>query len=311
MLPLTTFTHEFEGEPLVTLTYDGRPAWVARHIGARLGYSHGGKRLPNKILGEWADEFIEGQDYAFLTGEELEAFKGLAAGGPGEVPANTRRGLLILFETGLHLALVKTQRPIGKRLRRFLVDQVLPQLVRTGAYQPTPSVPETAIVLVTLPPPRPTLSERRELRLARQADTRERWVDLLDRRLKVQTLHRTVDRLQGTPLLPNDVAATLEVTAAEIALDADLAVLMPETRRWVSPGQIARRWAVSKERVGRVITMLGLRGNEAFSRRVMRRYGKTESGEPRRVFSWVYNAAAEALIEETLDSLGYAPQDAA
>ena len=37
---------------------------------------------------------------------------------------------------GLHLVLAKTNLPIGKRLRRFLVDEVLPQLVRTGRYAP-------------------------------------------------------------------------------------------------------------------------------------------------------------------------------
>lgn len=308
MQPLATFTHDFEGEPLVTLTTQGRPAWSARHIGARLGYSHAGKRLPNKILGEWADEFIEGRDYAFLTGDELEAFKGLAAGGPAEIPANTRRGLLVLFESGLHLVLVKTQRPVGKRLRRFLVDEVLPQLVRTGAYQPTPPDAEAAVLVITVSvPERPTLPQRREARLALQAETRERWVDLCDRRLKVQALHRTLDRLQGTALLPSDVAATLEVTAAEIALDADLSALKPEVERWVSPSEIAMRQGVSAQRVGRVITMLGLRGNPAFSKRVMNK----ARGHDRMVFTWVYNAAGEALIDEALAALGFPPKDAA
>lgn len=158
MLPLSTHLHEFEGQPLVTLSWEGRPCWVARHIGARLGYSHEGKRLPNKIIGEWADEFVSGHDYAFLTGDDLEAFKGIAAGGPAEIPASTRRGLLVLFESGLHLVLAKTNLPIGKRLRRFLVDEVLPQLVHapkvtTKRDRPSPA-PE--------PPPSPEVQEGRQ-----------------------------------------------------------------------------------------------------------------------------------------------------
>ena len=42
----------------------------------------------------------------------------------------------MLFESGLHLVLAKTDQPIGRRLRRFLVDEVLPQIARTGAFQP-------------------------------------------------------------------------------------------------------------------------------------------------------------------------------
>lgn len=304
-MTVQTFTHTFEGEPLVTVHYQGRPAWIARHIGARLGYAHDGKRLPNSILGEWKDEFIEGRDYAVLSGDELAAFKELP--GAEGVAATANNTLLVLFETGLHLALIKTRKPVGKRLRRFLAEEVMPQLVRTGAYQPGMAV-GAALVLVSVPSePAPTLAERREARLAQQADTRERWVEFCDRRLQVQTLHRTIDRLEGARLLSPEEVASLQVTAAEIALDADLTVLRPERERWVSPGQIARRWGVSKDKVGRIVTLLGLRGHPAFSKRVVRRYGTTETGEPRRVFSWAYNGAAEALIEEVLDAMGCEP----
>ena len=304
MKPLATFTHEFEGEPLVTLTYKGRPAWVARHIGARLGYSHRGKRLPNKVLGEWADEFIEGQDYAFLTGAELEAFKQLAAGTAAEIPARTRRGLLVLFESGLHMVLVKCQKPIGKRLRRFLVDQVLPQLVRTGGYTPDHTVTEAGVVLVAVSPLRPSLAEQREARLSRQAVTRERWVDLSDRKLKVRALHRAIDR---TPALPDDVVAALEVTAAEIALGVDLAPLKPETERWVSPTEIAKKWGVSPQKVGRVITSLGLRDDQRFSKRVLNKARHAD----RIVISFLYNDEAVARIEAVLRGDRQPPQDAA
>ncbi len=305
MQPLTTFTHTFEGKPLVTVTWQGRPAWIARHIGERLGYSHGGKRLPNKILGEWADEFIAERDYTILSGDDLAAFKELP--GAEGVAASTHARLLLLFESGLHLALIKTRKKLGRDLRQFLAREVMPQIVRTGAYQPTGGL-DAALVLVSLPAPvGPSLAERREARLAQQADTRARWVDFCDRRLQVQALHRTIDRLEGTRLLSAADAATLELTAAEIALDADLEVLKPERERWVSAGQIARRWGASKERVARVIRLLGLQGDEVFSRRVVRRYGTTDSGEARRVFSWVYNGAAEALIEEMLDAMGFEP----
>ena len=305
-MTIQTFTHTFAGEPLVTVNYQGRPAWIARHIGERIGYSHGGKRFVNLILGEWKNEFVEGRDYAVLSGDELAAFKELP--GAESIAARTNNSLLVLFESGLHLALIKTRKKLGQDLREFLALKVMPQLVRTGAYQPGVAV-GAALVLVSLPDePAPSLAERREARLAQQADTRERWVDFCDRRLQVQTLHRTIDRLEGARLLSPEEVASLQVTAAEIALDADLTVLRPERERWVSPGQIARRWGVSKDKVGRIVTLLGLRGHPAFSKRVVRRYGTTETGEPRRVLSWAYNGAAEALIEEVLDAMGCEPE---
>jgi prophage antirepressor-like protein len=241
MLPLSTHLHQFEGQPLVTLTWDGRPCWVARHIGARLGYSHEGKRLPNKILGEWADEFVAGHDYALLQGEDLASFRAAVAAS-GLSTSNLGRGsLLVLFESGLHLVLAKTNLPIGKRLRRFLVDEVLPQLVRTGRYAPEHEgrrVPQEEVdrILLLFPhfkPRTPSLTARREARLALQARTRARWVDVCDRRLKVGALHRLVDALGDR--LDNDARAAIEIVAAEIATGLDLAAaILPDPDGFVA-----------------------------------------------------------------------------
>jgi len=304
MNALAAFTHDFEGSPLVTLNYDGRPAWPARHIGTRLGYSHGGKRLPNKILGEWKDDFIEGKDYAILAGEELAAFKKLT-GASGVVSPNANSGLLILFESGLWMVLVKTGRPVGQRLRRFLVEQVLPQIGRTGAFDPEREVIAGVVVEIEFNQPAEGIAGRREARLARQAATRERWVDVCDRRLKVGALHRAIDR---APALPDDVVAVLEVTAAEIALGVELSGLKPETERWVSPSEIAKRWGVSPQKVGRVISGLGLRDDERFSKRVLNKAKHAEKV----VITFLYNALAEALIDEALRAAcATPPQDAA
>ena len=310
MNALATFTHDFEGSPLVTLTYEGKPAWVARHIGVRLGYSHGGKQIPNKILGEWKDDFVEGRDFAVLSGDELAAFKKLS-GASRVVSPNANSRLVILFESGLWMVLVKTGQPIGLRLRRFLVEQVLPQIGRTGGYDPRREVLAGVVVEFEVQVGQPEgVAGRREARLARQAATREKWVDVCDRRLKVGALHRAIDR---APALPEDVVAVLEVTAAEIALGVELSALKPETGRWVSPTEIAKRWGVSPQKVGRVITGLGLRDDERFSKRVLNKAKNTEKV----VITFLYNALAEALIDEALraaceaPSTDAPPQDAA
>jgi prophage antirepressor-like protein len=307
MSTLSTLTLPFEGEPLTTLTWDGQPAWVCRQIGARLDYAKSGKRLVSRIRREWADEFIEGKDYVILSGPELAHLKAFAGRGTPGVPSRAG-SLMLLLESGLHLVLTRTDKPIGKRLRRFLADEVLPQLARTGAYSPDAPPKDTPdLVVVSLPVREVPLSRQREARLARQAETRERWVDLCDRRLKVATLHRAIDRCKDEGELPDDVAAALEVTAAEIALGADLSGLKPATERWVSPTEIGKRWGVSANKVGRVITKAGIRGDERFSKRVMNK----ARGHNRVVFSFVYNAAGEAIIDDLLASEGQQPLDAA
>jgi prophage antirepressor-like protein len=225
-----TLTRPFEGKPFTTLTWRNRPAWVARHVGQVLGYSGEGKRLTNKILGDWNPEFQDGRDYAFLEGDELAAFRAMTADGPEPVSAHARNGLLVLFESGLNLVLLKTRSPIGVRLRRFLADEVLPQLARRGYYVPTTD-PDDALGAVDsrhddawTPPPgptiivtatRPSMAERREDRLLLQARTRAAYVDLCDRRFRVAALHRVSDTLRD--VLDPGAMIALEVVAGEIA----------------------------------------------------------------------------------------------
>lgn len=148
---ITAIAHTFEGAPLQTLTWDGRPCWVARHIGARLGYSADGGRFVKKV-GDWMAELVEGKDYAYLDGPELSAFKATnhvsVPGGDQHLHKAPR--VLVLFESGVNLCSLKTSKPLGAKLRRFLADEVIPQLARTGTYSPEPPMvrapAETAIV---------------------------------------------------------------------------------------------------------------------------------------------------------------------
>jgi prophage antirepressor-like protein len=41
--------------------------------------------------------------------------------------------MLVCFEPGVYMARTKTNKPAGKRLRRWLVSEVLPQLRETGS----------------------------------------------------------------------------------------------------------------------------------------------------------------------------------
>ena len=93
---IASITNNFEGSPLTTLTYKGRPAWIAREVGAAIGYSHGGKRFATKITGAWASEFIADQDFAIIKGDELVAAKQVLEPGTDSVPGPTHTPTIAL-----------------------------------------------------------------------------------------------------------------------------------------------------------------------------------------------------------------------
>ena len=276
----------FEEHPITTVTYRGRPAWIARQIGDAIGYAQQGKRFVTRITGAWADEFIGGRDYLVLTGLELELFKSLIELGTDPVPSRAP-SLLLLFESGLHLALTKTSKPVGKRLRRFMVDELLPQIVRDGCYSPERAVRDGELV------PKETEARlQREHRLARK-------LDLEDRKFRAGSLRRTVGTLHALGYVDDGVFASYEVVASEIALERDLSVLKPPTDDdWLSPTQIGALLGLSAQKVGRLITRLGLRGNHAgLARSIVNK----ARGHDRTVITYLYSPAAVSRIEAVLE----------
>ncbi len=294
MNALATYINDFEGEPLATVTYKEHLCWVCRQIGRRLGYADG--RLVTLIRREWASEFVEGRDYIILRGDDLAALKAMLGLATSDVPSRTPR-LMLLLEPGLHLVLAKTDKPIGQRLRRFLADRVLPQLVRDGCFAPEREVVEGQIVVVAGPPvPSRAPAVVREARLDRQAAIRSRWVDLCDRRLQANALLRLTENLGDR--IDGDTRAALEVSAAEIATGRDLGHLRPEVDPdWRSPTAIARELGVTVQKLGRLITRLGLRQEDpGLARPILNKAQRVD----RVVVTWLYSPAAIERIAEAL-----------
>lgn len=134
---------EFEGHPLTVLWREGKPYWIAREVGAAMGYEDGSK-LVDLIGDEWADEFIEGTDFVRVSGAAAaEILRAVGANDSGENaettnPRNSGNGrgarrVLLLSESGVNLAAIKTRKPAGKRLRRWLASEVLPSIARGTA----------------------------------------------------------------------------------------------------------------------------------------------------------------------------------
>lgn len=123
----------FEGHPLTLLTHQDRPAWIAREVGAALGYGDEGGNLVTKLTRDWGDELVEGSDYTKLTRDAL----------PDDLSGSRTPSLVILFETGLHGVLLLSRQPRARAMRRWLREEVLPQLARDGRYLPTRHVEPT------------------------------------------------------------------------------------------------------------------------------------------------------------------------
>jgi len=290
---IASITNNFEGSPLTTLTYKGRPAWIAREVGAAIGYSHGGKRFATKITGAWASEFIADQDFAIIKGDELVAAKQVLEPGTDSVPGRTS-ALLLLFETGLQLALIKTNKPIGQRLRRFVATEVMPQIARDGAYLPERKVENGQIVA------NPDYRLLRERRLGQK-------LEFENRKFVVQTIDHAVTEMKET--LSADAIQSLRLRTVEIATGQDYSNLKPNIGDgWIAPAVIGKRLGVSANRVGRSISKLNLRGDiPGMARPIL----NTVKNGSRNVTSYLYSPAAVQKITDHLEGGGHLPPNRA
>lgn len=188
---MQTRTLDFDGHSLRLLSLDGSPAWIAREVGRTLGYDRDGKGLVDQIRQEWRDEFEEGVDYRIAKGGDFTPLSNIEG-------LDSPRGHLVLFESGLYLACILSKKPAGRRLRRWLADEVLPQLRREGRYEPSdaPNCGAEAAPL-DLIAPRLALHQARELRLCAEG-----LKGVKAPRTEVAALYRAAARLL-LPSLPD------------------------------------------------------------------------------------------------------------
>jgi prophage antirepressor-like protein len=133
---------QFDEHEIATIILpDGRPCWLVPQVETVLGYGRGNLAT---VLRSWSDELIPGHDHEVVTGKllagmrkELNEFYSFSS---------HAGGITVLFESGLNIVCLKTEKPAGKRLRRKLADDVLPSIRRTGAFM----TPAAAAALVPL-----------------------------------------------------------------------------------------------------------------------------------------------------------------
>lgn len=289
MESIIRLTKDFESQSITTITFRGKPAWLALEIGRVLGYSENGNRLTRKITQQWSDELVEGRDFIRLKGEELSDLKKVLEPGTDSVLSPFATHAVLLFESGVHFVCLKTEKPIGKRLRRFLVDEVMPQLVRDGAYLPERKVTKEG--LLEFRDNQINIKLNRERRLSKQLEQKER-------QFKYKVLQSQIDTLRRSGHLGEDVIAAYQTSVVEELLDMDLDSLKPPMPEpYISPTEIAERLGTTAHAVGRIISQLGIRGDQRYSKAIMNK----ARGHERTVCSYLYKPCVVEMVRDELN----------
>ncbi len=280
MSGIKAVVREFDGHQLRTIFWEQKPCWLAKEVGQTLGYGNNGQKLTHRITQDWADEFIEGKDFAILDGDELLDFKELFRDMPKSGISFAAR-LLVLFESGIDMVCAKTTKPIGRQLRRWLVDEVLPQIRRTGGYKKEYNTDEL---------------EEHHACLLRQLSIQEQQIAQRQREFATTTLDNLLDYLDTQNTVAKDVLQAHRIVAAEIATGRNLNALKPAAEPdWLSPTQIGEKLGITPAKVGRIITKLGLRGNiDGIAKAIVNQAAHSD----RTVISFLYSPAAVTQIEE-------------
>jgi prophage antirepressor-like protein len=126
---------KFEGAPLPVYEVDGKPHWIAKQVGAALGYGKDGGNLVTCVTRDWKGELVEGYEILTLKGEKLRDFKRLVRLDE-ESSLGRTSSIMLLSEKGLYKVLMLTRKPAGDRMRDWLAAEVLPQIARDGHFAP-------------------------------------------------------------------------------------------------------------------------------------------------------------------------------
>ncbi len=265
----------FEGQQLTFYRFHDKVCVVGQELGGALGYARGGQLLTDAVRDEWRNEFTEGKDYEILEGEELGAFKA-AARLHGEVPFSRARALLVLFESGVHMVSLKTEKELGVKLRRLLADEVLPRMLRGE-----PILPKNVT-----PPQAPVLDERViELRMVEAQNERG---SLLAR---IAGMSQAV----GAPL--KAVQAYLNA-AASVLVGRPLLEAAPTLEGHLyTAGQIGEPYGKSGKAIGQIARRLGIFGKQGYGEFKLSKSPNDNGTHPH----WVYNGKAKDEIEADID----------
>jgi prophage antirepressor-like protein len=208
----------FEDRAFTVIDHDGRKAVVARELGDALGYSRTGRRLCNYITGKWSNELTHGRDYLVLGSDGIRALR--YQGAPPDLVSAKARNLTILFESGVHLCLLKSNRPAGVALRRFLADTLFPAIANGDVFtsKTVPDGTRIALAKVERDVEIARIGAKVEMaRIAQLAQEMHAEAALLEAKASLLDAQRLKDGAGGDPIPPELVQPADYLRSSQIA----------------------------------------------------------------------------------------------
>ncbi|NHM25966.1 Bro-N domain-containing protein [Desulfofundulus sp. TPOSR] len=215
-----------------TFIWNGRLCWIAGEIAEVLGYDDPASAVRNCIE---AEEFEPGFEYEVLKGSDLKKFKEMVNYVIGLNPISSKTpNLTIFYEEGLYGFLTYTDKPEGKRFKKWIRRDVVPEIRKTGGYE---------------------LPGRKGVEKLTRADVDMEKIK--NERAKI--LLGVAEKYQN--ILSPESIQLMVCKAAEIVAGASFLPL-PETEKTYSAGDIGREAGLSANMVGRLAEAHNLKTEE-------------------------------------------------
>lgn len=244
------FVEAFEGVDIVCINYRGNPAWIAKDIGRALEYGSDGRALVTAITKEWATEFQAGTHHEVITGRDRKDFLDLLEVVRSNLTTSDEVGsadplaslkfapsIMLLREPGIWGVLLRTDKPVGQRLRRWLETTCMPRMIRGEAVVLDGAPAATPQIETDAPPreqrPQSDIERMREERRRLEVQHRTR---LESRYARSEAIRRTAAELLELGVIDKGAYAMELVRAGEIEAGRKL----PELRQAVTRGPVTR-----------------------------------------------------------------------
>lgn len=317
---------DFEGVEMMAVTYKGRPAVIAKEFGKWLGYSKDGGKLVSLIGDEWKGYFQAGKHYVILTGKELADFKELLKTTPSYGFVLKGSHAMLLFKSGMYKVAFKSGKPEAEPLIDYVVDKVFPQLEADGRYLPDREVNEAGELVsrgedsLARRDAELALREREakiEIEL-RRIGLKERELSLREKReIRLRNTREGVALRNSAKVRFKMGRISREAYEAQFLTSWDIEAGVraggrdydgrPENGgQLLSPLDIARKFGVSTQKIGRIVTgierALGLENIRADEKYVSQRVHRIEfdDGTTGHPAGYLSRPRLTALIEEAL-----------
>jgi hypothetical protein len=200
---------------------------------------------------------------------------------------------MLLFEPALHFVCIKTNKPIGKKLRRFLIDKVMPQLARDGRYSPDREVIDDEVV------------EKEVAEAIREESPVSNREKRLAKQMKAKALKDLAKLLRRSQRITPEVAEYYEIEAFEVLTNKDFSDLKPANRGfWKGVSEIAYDLKETIWEVGKATYRLGIRGN-FFGIAKEIELSEIKDGKP--VKAYLYSPKAVEMIRRCIGRPSYQP----